>query len=109
MSIHRTMVTIVETGEVSTCDTITYDGGLWLVSEWIEVPTDGYKEPARLIRIDKLRHRKIAGEKFPATFLLNVPLPKALFNAVVPTDLLAKFEVVDLPGILYPIQRLPYQ
>ena len=60
MKIYLTLVAIFEDpktqGQIFLTDTIRHEGKLWLVPEWHEAPTEGWKTPARIIQMDKLPH-----------------------------------------------------
>jgi hypothetical protein len=50
----KTLIWIVEDGSIVACDTIRYQGKLWLVPEWLKDPATGIEHPARIICMDGL-------------------------------------------------------
>jgi hypothetical protein len=100
MEILKTVVSFVEGGALHAADTIRYEGGIWIVSVWSQSQAEGLVMPTRIIRIDTLRHQTMAaGNHYGADFVLNEPLPKGLFDAQIPQELVGKFDVVERPDI----------
>ena len=82
-------------------DTIEYEGGLWLVPEWIAgKPSKGYSRPARIIRITFLQRSGPFGK---ADHVLKDPLPKGVFEGHVPTELKDVYVVIENPDIVVEI------
>ena len=82
-------------GELLTCDSIEYLGGLWLVSAWLESTDDKERYPERIIRFDLARYQD---EPFGVhRCVLNDPVPKELLSG--PSRSLPPFEVVVAPDI----------
>jgi hypothetical protein len=69
----------VADGGIFKCDTIEYQGKMWLVPEWLENPKAGWTMPARIILLESLPHQTTTGNAF-GDFVLNQPIPKAVFN-----------------------------
>lgn len=87
------------------CDTIEYEGGLWLVPEWIDgIPSKGYSKPARIIQITYLPKSGPFGK---ADFLLQNPLPKGVFEGNVPSELKSVYVVIENPDIVFEIPSAP--
>ena len=81
-------------------DTIEYRGGFWLVPGWIETRRQGWLAPVRLIRLSRPIQFEDVGANNPGhQFLVNVPLPKQLFDPTVPMQLREKYEILDEPDL----------
>lgn len=83
-------------------DTVEYQGGLWLVIRWTAAPTEGYRMPVRIVRLDVLSYQKL-GPPHPADFGLNVPISKDVLDGTVPSKEARGYVVVDRPPIEFPI------
>ena len=88
-------------GTIWGCDTIEYEGSFWLVAYWLENKVQGLRKPGRLICIDTIRHQKANGK--PWDFVLNVGIPKALFDGQIPPQSGDKFAVIENPDITFPL------
>ena len=86
-------------------DTIEYEGGLWLVPEWIDgMPTKGYAKQRRIIRMPPLQP---AGPAVPqADYILANPLPKGVYEGDVPPGLENVYAVIDHPDIAVEIPHV---
>ena len=81
--------TLVETakGEWHSVDTIEYDGGNWLVPEWLPGPSANMRKPARLIRVDLLDRKDIGGLGGVAqTQILDGLIPKSVLEGTESPD-----------------------
>ena len=96
------MATDVPDGNIHRCDTIEYEGGLWLVPYWIENISEGYKSPVRIIRMDTLQFQRISGFG-DSDFLLNDPIPKSVLDGQTHKQGSFSFVVVESPDIRVPI------
>jgi hypothetical protein len=100
MAILRTVVIIAEGGSIYMSDTVSHEGGLWLVPAWSDPQADGLIYPNRLIRIDRLRLQKLAaGNHYGADYVLNDPMPKWLFDHAIPPELEGRFDVIERPNL----------
>lgn len=90
-------------GAIYTVDTIEFEGGLWLVPAWLEAPTEGWRTPARIVRIDTHPHQRLDEPFGPHNVVLNVPVPKAVLDGRVRPTKGAKFEVRDRPALRLPL------
>lgn len=97
MEITKALIAVGD--EVQHCDVIEYLGGLWLVPTWIDTPTEGVQSPARIIRMDTLRHQTTAPSGFAAQYTLNDPMPKDVLDGLTTQSEGRKFEVVEAPPI----------
>jgi hypothetical protein len=104
MKILKALVIGIEDGTVSKCDAIEYEGKLWLVPRWLDIPAQGVTKPARLIRFDTLPHQKTPNSPHRVDFVLNSPIPKELFEIHPPKQAIAGFEFVELPEMSLPLE-----
>jgi len=104
MTTLKTVVAIQGGNSLFLSDTIEYEGKLWLVPEWLESPTEGYKIPARIICLSNLTFQKLGGT-FPADYSLSVPVPKAVFDGTHQQPSTLGYVVVERPDIRFPIPR----
>lgn len=97
MKIFKTLVP-AEDGLFS-CDTIEYEGKLWLVPEWFdETPKKGYSRPVRIICMETLEHSAPFGEN---DYVLKDPIPKAVLDGHVPQGLENKYIVIENPAEIF--------
>ena len=82
-------------GTIYKIEAIEYDGKLWLVPRWLEVPARGVSMPARIIRFDNQPHQRLPD----GDYLLNGPIPKVLLGPTTPKQQVPGFEYVELPDI----------
>jgi len=102
MKVYITMVLL--DGGAYPFDTIEYDGGRWIVPEWLESPDEGWSMPERIIRVDLLPGRK-AGAGSGVDFYISDPIPKTLLNGQIPPELEGRVVVIEHPNIRIYIQR----
>jgi len=95
MKIVKTLVG-TDDGKIDSCDTIEHEGGLWLVPVWLEAPTQGWRKPGRIIRMDNLPHQN-APAGFQQQYVLNVPIPRAVLDGRTPPEQAHGFVVIDAP------------
>lgn len=98
MKILKTLVSIEGEGNLYTCDTIQYEGKMWLVPQWIDTLGTGKSMPVRIIQLDVLPHQKssFAGHDFVLTY----PIPKAVFSeGRIPSGSKDKYIVIEKPHI----------
>ena len=91
-------------GEIYKADTIEHEGKMWLVPQWLEAPSEGWKIPERIVLLDSLPHQKTLGSSF-GDFVLNSPIPKAVFDGPIQQLQGSGFVVVERPDIRIPIPR----
>jgi hypothetical protein len=91
----------LDDGTIVKVDAIEYEGGLWLVPQWLDVPAQRVTKPARLIRMDVLQHQRMP-PTYKADFVLNAGMPKALFDCSAPLKSALGYEVRELPEISLP-------
>lgn len=85
-------------GGVFHMDTIEYQGGFWLVPEWLKELGSNIGMPARLIRLDSLPHQKTPGSPL-GDFVLNNPLPKDVVDRHSPVKTGSGYEVIQYPDL----------
>lgn len=90
-----------EDGQMRTCDTIEYEDGLWLVPRWTVAPTEGWRKPTRIIRLDLLPHQKMPND-WGQDYVLNYPIPTGVLSGQTPPEEAHGFEVIDQPDIKLP-------
>ncbi len=96
----KTMVAIQSEG-IFLCDTIEYEGKLWLVPEWLDNPSKGYSMPARIICLTFLPHTHGFSED---EFVLQNPIPKSVFDGHIPLELRNSYIVIENPEIFVDIR-----
>lgn len=91
-------------GVLEVMDTITFQGELWLVTEWLSDLAKGFEAPRRIICLSRLPHipaHQVDGVQFVLLGSLSriaVSGPARLANA-------AGFEVIDMPAIRVEIAK----
>jgi hypothetical protein len=88
MKIYKAMVAVDD--GVYKIDAIDYEGKLWLVPHWLDMPAQGVTMPNRIIRFDILPHAKSQGGSWD--FLLHSPIPKELIANETPQAPVAGYE-----------------
>ena len=88
-------------GTIYTVDTLEHEGKSWLVPEWLEAPTEGWRTPKYMICIDGLRRSGPTGPDYPAEWVLDDPIPKSVLDG----ETEDQFEVVHTPDIRIPIEH----
>lgn len=83
-------------------DVIEFEGGLWLVTEWLDNKAQGWTTPARIIRMDTIPHQR-AQQGSDVDYVVNISIPKALLSGCDPTTVETELplEIRDLPGIRF--------
>jgi hypothetical protein len=95
----KALVWVEGNSQLLTCPAIEWESRVWLVPRWIEMPSEGYGKPERLILMEQFQHQKIPDGN-PADFAVNVPIPRDLFDAdPIPPEAKARYVVVEKPDI----------
>lgn len=83
-------------------DVIEFEGGLWLVTEWLDNKAQGWTTPARIIRMDTIPHQ-LAHPSDSVDFVVNISIPIALLQGHDPSAIETEcaLDVRDLPGIRF--------
>jgi hypothetical protein len=84
------------------CTAIEFEGRIWLVPNWLSSPDGKYTMPERIILLEQFQHQRLdppgpTGENF----VVNVPIPKALFEGRVSHELKEKYVVIERPDIKF--------
>ena len=103
MKILKTMIffTDVPDGTIHQCDTIEHEGHFWLVPQWLEARSEGWRRPTRIIRLDAFQHQDTRGGAV-SDFVLNQGIPKAVFDGQI-QSLVTAGVVIENPPIKVPI------
>ena len=81
---------------------IMWRGQPWLVPYWLEGTDKPVSMPARVIPLVGLQHQffeKALTTPRPHNWVVNEPLPNALFGPTIPPQLAAEYRVVEAPPI----------
>ena len=82
---------------ISLCDSIEYEGHIWLVPEWLDdTPTVGFSRPARIVRVTGFAQPCTFGG---ADYLISNPLPKGVLDGHVLPELETLYVVIKNPNI----------
>ena len=92
-------------GQILIMDTISYEGKLWLVPEWLSPPDGGWQTPARIVCIDGLQVQNLSDSAMPADYLLTYPVPKSVLDGETDTEGGQKYVVVERPDIRVEVGR----
>jgi hypothetical protein len=104
MKVYKVLVGFDDSGGIFTCDAVEHEGGMWLVPMWLEEPATRSRRPLRIVRMDTLPHQKMPAN-WQQDFVLNEPMPRAVFEGRVPQGQEAKYVVIEAPEISLPIDR----
>ena len=81
------------------CSAIEHEGEVWLVPNWIPLPSKGYTAPERMIPLRQFRHQLF--ENRYGDLLLNIELPRALIDGPLSPELKAQFGVRERPQLKF--------
>ena len=99
VKIYKTLVQFLEGGGTTEVDTIKYDGNLWLVPEWLDMPIERVTMPARIIQLDSLAYQVVDSQD--VDYVLNDPLSKDLLYGRTQTQEGLEVVVLDHPDISF--------
>jgi hypothetical protein len=102
MKIYKTMVLQAEGGLLCACDTIEYQGKLWLVPGWLAGPTPETERPAMLIGLPTGLPLSKPGPEYDADFLLPTPLSKATLAGHAEAQ---GYTVIKEPDLIRPVDK----
>ena len=103
--IEKTWVNFLGEGmEDSTCcDTIRYQGKLWLVPAWFDRRDTGTSRPVRLICLDALQYQAVPmslrKDFDPCQYMLNQPFPRDAYEGRAPLIAGGSSVVVEMPNV----------
>jgi hypothetical protein len=98
----KALVQAAEDGSLYEIDVVDHDNKLWLVPHWYDVPALGLTKPARLIRLDTLKHQPPSGQ---SRYVVNAPMPTALLSLPTPKQPTFGFEVQEMPELSLPLGK----
>jgi hypothetical protein len=99
----KVLVIAPEDGALGKCDGVEYEGKLWFVPQWLDVPAQGVKKPARLLRFDTLPHQAKPNSPYQVDYVINYPIPHELFEIRTPTTPMRGFEWEEMPNLTFPL------
>jgi hypothetical protein len=79
-------------------DTIEYQGRFWLVPAWLDRRSAGWTRPLRIVWLATGQHKRTKVND-QADFLVEEPIPKAVFDGRIPSQLTGKVAVIEAPDI----------
>ncbi|HEY5379911.1 MAG TPA: hypothetical protein VIJ78_10300, partial [Pseudolabrys sp.] len=94
--------TVIVGGAIHKSDAIEYEGKLWLVPHWLDMPAQGVTMPARIIRFDNRQYSDVRGTNL-GDFVVNDSMPKELFDHQTPRQPIAGYEYLEMPEIRIPL------
>ena len=104
MKIFTVMIPFSDCGEISKCDAIEYEGGLWLVPMWLDNQTTRERKPLRIIRVDKLDLTPNPQNSPFGDFLAPaMTIPKSLLEGRSQPE--EPIVVVESPNISFPLSK----
>ena len=86
--------------QMMSTDVIEYEGQFWLVTRTLGSQDGKWRKPDRLVAFGSIPHQKTLSA--PTDFVLNVPLPKALFDDDLPSEIACRYVVKEQPDITLP-------
>jgi hypothetical protein len=102
MDILKTLIQQWDDGSILLCDTIEWQGKLWLVPEWLAGPEAGTERPARVIGLHGLPLQKPL-PPYQADWQLITPLSK---DALAGRSTYQGLDVREAPDIIRNADRL---
>lgn len=94
--------TVIFGGGLHKTDAIEFEGKLWLVPHWLDMPAQGVTMPGRIVRFDNLQYSDVRGTNL-GDFVVNMSMPKELFAPESPKQPIAGYEYRELPEIRIPL------
>ena len=98
MKIYKFMMGSDINGDLNICDALLYEGSFWLVPKWIENPTEQYKSPARMIRVNESDYMLLGGD-YPAEYLFKYPVPTPVLDGKSMSEQGVHYDVLSVPDI----------
>ncbi|MDX2275012.1 MAG: hypothetical protein NW206_06130 [Hyphomonadaceae bacterium] len=83
-------------------DAIEYEGKLWLVPEWSDSPVLGYRIPTRIISMETLNYQRWETLGI-VEYVIDDPMPIAVLEGRAPQEVMARYVVIDMPDLRYPL------
>lgn len=98
MNILQALVIIESNGDLVYVDAIEYEGGIWLVPNWLENISEKTSSPQRIIRMDTLAHQ-VMEPGHDHQFVVNTPIPEYMFDDQLPRKIDPIFEIIENPPL----------
>jgi hypothetical protein len=95
--------TVVIDSSIYKADVIEFEGRYWLVPEWLDMPAQGVSMPRRIISLEAIPHQHTPG--VDPEFVVNVPVPRAVFEGRAQSQGERQFVVRELPEIRVPLLK----
>jgi|HubBroStandDraft_6_1064221.scaffolds.fasta_scaffold524342_2 hypothetical protein len=95
---------VVEGGETeSSVSVIEHDGKFWIVPQWLENKTKGWRKPERLICLSDLPHQVLRDGSPQGQFRVTAPIPMSVLSGPAQPEATAELRVIHRPDIQFPI------
>ena len=103
--IFQTMISFDEGGPTLTqVDTIEHQGRLWLVGEWLENRTKGYRIPTRLVCPGMHRFQPNPQPGFGRIdYSISAPVSKAVYEGRAQPSGTDGYEILERPDVRFPL------
>lgn len=97
--IKRLEVLLSSGGITQVMDAIDYEGGIWLVPEWLDIPEQRVTKPVRIVRVDVLPHddRRTDG----GGYSIRRPIPRSVLDGEVTFVEGRQYIVHEAPDIVF--------
>ena len=81
---------------IALMDAVLWNGELWLVSEWLELPEKRLQTPAVAVRVDRLPHQRtnVGG----ADLVVQNPIPRAVLRGESASSAGTEYQVLTGPA-----------
>jgi hypothetical protein len=103
MPIFKAILTVEGSNETSSVSVIEYDGKFWLVPQWLENRTAGWRKPERLIFLSDLAHQILPESSSRGHFLVSAPVPTSVLYGPAQQAVDTGYRVIHRPEIQFPI------
>lgn len=88
-----------EVHNICLMDVIEYEGGFWLVPEWLDYPALKATRPLRIVAMETLVHTRTEGRN--PEFVVEYPVPKYVFDGRIPPEEAGKYIVIENPDVAF--------
>jgi hypothetical protein len=82
-------------GYVGRCFGLQYEGKLWLVPSWLQLPSEPSARPERIIRFDTFPHQALDGHEFDYENIL-LPISEAALRGELPPEIECRYHPLNL-------------
>jgi hypothetical protein len=105
MTIYKVALPIEGETQLFHCRAIEFEGRIWLAPLWTPTPDGKHTKPDHIILLEQFPHQKIdPPSPFGEDFVVNIPVPKALFESPIQQKLKARFVVIEQPDITFRLE-----